>query len=170
MSLWVDREDWEAFALLQGHLDLPRALEDGWDDFTRYSGSQIDFHKDRKVRCAFRYTAPKPDADETEIIFTNVDAQAKAYAKNADETVALLATAGLKLGQVRAPAKVDPTAKVKGENNVYSDNWKGTEEARLEAIIRLIKSVKTPEDRRRVASLAASGGRSISGKKLPVKK
>jgi hypothetical protein len=76
-----------------------------------------------------------------------------------------LATEHLKLGQVKAPVKVDPLAKIKGVSNPYDDAWKGTEEARQAAIVALLAS-KDPDALRRVASFAKAGGRSISGQKL----
>jgi hypothetical protein len=168
MSVFMLREDFDAIALSRKSPKLPVrevALDDLWMVFATYDGTAKAFFDEQETARPHAFAVTVDPESENEI-FTNVGKQAEYCREHGEvETARLLATAGLKLGQVRAPAKVDPLANVKGVSNPYDNAWKGTEEARQKAIVALLAS-KDPDALRRVASLAKAGGRSISGQKL----
>jgi hypothetical protein len=72
----------------------------------------------------------------------------------------VLAQHGLKIGQIKPPAKAEE--KIKGEGNPYAKNFKGTPAEREAKIASIIRSAGT----KFAASLAKSAGVTISGQPL----
>jgi hypothetical protein len=158
MSLWAQRDDFEAFAKLQGHVMSQTALDDAWEDFTKFKGGMVDFHADRKTRCPHRYTQPKPEPLTDHAALYSLAEQA-AYVKEHGEaaTRELLANFGVKLGELKPKRPVE----IAGSNNPYSDDFKGTEEERQARIRSLLAS-----GTRLPTSLAKAAGKSITGQPL----
>jgi hypothetical protein len=158
MSYDAQFADFQAVAIQAGHLQA--AIYDAWQDFNSFDGPMIDFFKARKETHPHRYHSFVPAADSAEVAATTSLAGQAAHVKEfgADATRELLASFGMKLGQIRAPAKADPA---KGENNPYSPEFKGTPEQREARIQSLIKSSATL-----AASLAKSCGCTITGQKI----
>jgi hypothetical protein len=76
-------------------------------------------------------------------------------------TRALLKANGLTLGQIKPRPKQDAST-IKGQNNCYSDAWRGTPEQRQAKIASMIRSLGT----KKVAEIAAAAGRRIDGSPL----
>jgi hypothetical protein len=158
----ISDEDMRALARQQGVREV--AFQDcilGYDDTEPF----VTYLKRIKPEKPHWWNAPEVETVENKIFYSLAAQSEYVKAHGEKATADLLATEHLKLGQVKAPVKVDPLAKIKGVSNPYDDAWKGTEEARQAAIVALLAS-KDPDALRRVASLAKAGGRSISGQKL----
>jgi hypothetical protein len=160
MAYWVLRDDFDAAARRHEHLDA--ALDDAWADFATFNGSMEQFFVARKKTHPHRYKVEAVDTTAAPELY-NVDAQVRhARANGEDATRVLLASHGLKLGQVLK-------AKSEGNNltestNPFSDRFKGTAAEKSAAIGRLLTS---KGGSKLVRDLAAAGGKTIDG--LPLR-
>ncbi len=166
MSLFSTLEDFEAIMLSPPDPMREVVLADAWERFKlpKYNDTSARvFKTEMKTECAHYFAVPHVDTTE-HAAFHSLSAQA-AYCREHGEaaTAELLKTEGLKLGQIKPPAKVDPAETFKGSTNPYSDAFKGTKEQREAAIARLINN----RDGTALASqLARAANRSITGQKL----
>lgn len=160
MSVFMLFDDFQAIGLSMGMREV--AMQDAWAQFAVYDGTARDFFKEKREDKPHWYAAPAADS-VGHTAFYSLAAQG-AYAKEhgVDATRELLATEGLKLGQVKAPAKADPADAIKGAENPYSDAFKGTPAERDARISSLLKSGGS----RLVASLAKSAGKTVTNQPL----
>jgi hypothetical protein len=158
MSAYLIEDDFRAIGLSMGVREV--ALGDAWLQFESFDGSARDYFTARKADKAHWFDAPGADTVE-HAAFHSLAAQG-AYVREHGEaaTVALLKTEGLKLGQIKAPAKVDGET-IKGSNNPYSESFKGTAAEREARIASLIKSGTSL-----AASLAKAAGKTIDNRPL----
>jgi hypothetical protein len=161
MSTFNLFEDFEAFGIREGHLQS--ALQDAWMDYSACGDiSMREFFAERRKTHPHRYNTFTPTDDNPEhAAFFSLAAQG-AYLREHGEaaTRELLASQGMKLGQVRPPAKVDAET-IKGSTNPYSPQWKGTEAQREARIASLINSGTSL-----ASSLARAANRTIDNKPL----
>jgi hypothetical protein len=164
MSVWILREDFDEAAKYNGHLMTPKnVLEDAWQDFTTFSGTMAEFHKDRKVRCPHRYVAPVADTSEHEALLYSAEEQRKyATAHSVEELASILEANGLKLGHVKKQPKADP-AEMEGDNNPYSDGFLKTHtpaqrEAKIHSLLATTPTL--------AQQLSAKAGKNLMGQKL----
>lgn len=159
MSVYMQEDDFRAIGLSMNVREV--ALGDAWLAFASYDGSARDFFTGMKTEKAHWFNAAA-DTSFNNPIYTSLSAQGQhAREFGAEATAHLLASAGLKLGQIRPPAKEDGDT-VKGANNPYSDTFKGTPAEREARIASLLKTGGT----RLAASLAKAAGKTITGQKL----
>lgn len=157
MGLYLTRDDFEAIGRQFGANEL--AADDAWMDFATFDGSAREFYAARKVTHPHRFTSFAPADDSAEhLAFTSLSGQA-AHVKEFGEaaTRELMASQGMKLGQIRAPAKNEITE----STNPWSDQCKLSPDAREKAISLLIRTQPT-----KAASLARSAGKQITGQPL----
>jgi hypothetical protein len=159
MGIWMTEDDFRSIGLSMGVREV--ALGDAWLQFATFDGSAREFFTARKTDKPHWYAAPAVETPE-HMAFYSLGAQS-AFVKEHGEQAAreLLATEGLKLGQVK-PAKAADAESIKGQNNPYSDQYKGSEAERQARISSLIKSGGT----KLAASLALSAGKTIDNKPL----
>lgn len=159
MSVFMLQDDFLAIGLSAGLREV--AGEDAWLQFADYKGTARDFFKERKEDRPHWFNAPAADTVE-HAAFHSLAEQGKYLTEHGEAaTRELLATEGLKLGQVKAPAKVD-AEKIPGANNPYHQNFKGSEIERNARIASLIKSGGTSL----ASSLARAANRTIDNKPL----
>lgn len=157
MSAYLLEDDFRAIGLSMGVREV--ALGDAWQLFASFDGSARDFFKEHKTDKGHWFDAPAADTVE-HAAFHSLAEQGKYLTERGEAaTRELLATEGLKLGQVKPPAKVDAD---KLSNNPYADNFKGTPAEKNARIASLIKSGGTSL----AASLARAAGKTITGENL----
>lgn len=159
MSVFMIEDDFRAIGLSMGVREV--ALGDAWLQFASFDGSARDFFTARKPDKGHWFDAPAADTVE-HAAFHSLAEQGKYLTEHGEAaTVALLKTEGLKLGQVKPPAKED-AEKIPGANNPYHQNFKGSEIERNARIASLIKSGGTSL----ASSLARAANRTIDNKPL----
>jgi hypothetical protein len=159
MGVYMIEDDFRAIGLSMGLREV--AAQDAWLQFATFDGSAREFFTARKEDKPHWFATQAADTVE-HTAFYSVEAQA-AYCKEHGEaaTRELLATEGLKLGQIKA-AKVEDADSIPGARNPYSDQFRGTEaerEARITSIIR-------HGGARLATSLALSAGKTITNQPL----
>jgi len=100
--------------------------------------------------------------DGNEPALFSVDAQAAYITANGAAALSqLLASNGLKIGQVKKPEPQDQS-KIKGETNPYSPQFRGTEEERAARINSIIVGLGT----KTASAMAKSAGKTIANQPL----
>jgi hypothetical protein len=159
LPMLISEEDMYALALADGAREVAiRDLIAGYDDrepFVTY----LKRIKPEKPHC---WSAPAAETVEEAALY-NLDAQGEYLKKHGLEaTRSLLTTEGLRIGQIKPSIKVDP-AKIPGETNPWSPNFKCKNEAerqaRIESIIRGLGA-------KAAAGMAAACGKTLTGRPL----
>ncbi len=160
MSVFMLRDDFEAIGLAKGMREV--AFEDAWARFATFDGSAREFFEAMKEECPHYFSAPATDTVE-HAAFCSVEAQGAFVREHGEAALRdLLKTEGLTPGRVKKAAAVDPADKIKGENNPYSDSYRGTPAEREARISSLIRQGGT----RLASQLAKAAGKTITGQKL----
>ncbi len=109
------------------------------------------------------FAAPVADTPDEAALY-KVEAQAQ-YAREhgAAALISLLSSNGLSPGKVLPPVKSDPADAIKGANNPYSDNFKGTPAEREAKIAALINNRNGTA---LATQLARAAGKTLTGQKL----
>jgi hypothetical protein len=152
MSVYSSFDDFRAIGLRMGMREV--ALQDAWDlRFNTYDGSMTEFFTAMKTEAPHYFAAPVENSVE-HAAFYSLGAQA-AYCREHGEAATrdLLATEGLRLGQIKPAVKIA----FDKDNNPYDRvTYRGSEAGRQKAIADLIKSKPSLS-----ADLAHKAGRTI---------
>ena len=156
MSVYMIEDDFRAIGLSMGMREV--AMQDAWLQFATFDGSAREFFAARKQDKPHWFAAPAADTVE-HAVFYSLSAQG-AYVRERGEAALreLLKTEGLSPGKIKATPKADATT---GENNPYSDTFRGTPEQREARIASLIKSSATL-----AGQLAKAAGKTITNQPL----
>jgi hypothetical protein len=158
MSVYNLYEDFEAFAIREGHLQS--ALQDAWQDYSQSGDiSMSAFLKARRETHPHRYQTFQPDVGNVDHAALYSLAAQSAYLREHGEnaTREFLASQGLKLGQI----KPTPKDEITDSTNPYSDKCKlsaAEKEKKISALVRGNAKLAT--------SLAKSAGKTITGQPL----
>jgi hypothetical protein len=161
-QLGLSTEDMRTMCLHEGALDTVGTLRDIIDSYSG-DGAFIEHIRQSKIDRPQCFNAVAADTSGDHAAFYSLTAQAAHVREHGEAaTRALLADAGLKLGQLLKEQAKDSADTIKGANNPYSDSFKGTPAEREARIASLIKSGGA----KLAASLAASAGKTLTNQPL----
>jgi uncharacterized protein YukE len=154
--------DPDFYAICRMHGVREPAYADVVEQWLSDMESLSEFLKRMKPEKPHWFSAAAADVGEIPAAVFDLTEQGKFARENGPAATAeMLSKHGLKLGQVKQASR-DTAETIKGQNNPYSAEWRGTEVERQSRITSIIRSGGT----KLAASLAKSAGKKIDGTAL----
>jgi hypothetical protein len=161
MSVFMLRPDFDGIMLRHGIREV--ALDDAWMVYGDYEGTASEFAKAQQTERPHWFAVPVAESSDEKCLFSVEEQSRYARANGEAALLSLLKANGLSPGRVLPPVKSDPADAIRGANNPYADNFKGTPAEREAAIARLINNRNGTG---LATQLARAAGKTLTGQKL----